>query len=177
MPERNNESAAIRNLQRYLRQISYDEDSIKAPPIDGVFETDTRDALRAFQALKGLPVTGSANQETWELLYAVYRASLSKNSPPRMIAIFPRTPDDYELTLGEQGTLVMLLQYMLTELTHSYSDLGSFSINGTYDTPTKSAVSAFQSHNVLQNTGNVNRDTWNQIADQYNSLFTRYQQE
>lgn len=174
MPDRNNEAAAIRNLQRYLRQISYDEESIKAPPIDGVFESDTRDALRSFQSLKGLPVTGTADQETWELLYAVYRASLAENSPPRTVAIFPRTPTNYELVLGNEGAVVMLLQYMLNELTHSYSDLGEIPLSGIYDTPTENAVSTFQSHNVLQKNGRVNRETWNQIADQYNSLFTRY---
>ncbi|MBQ9760468.1 MAG: peptidoglycan-binding protein [Clostridia bacterium] len=177
MPDQNTEAQAILNLQRYLRQLSYDEESIKAPPVDGIFETDTQNALRAFQKLKGLPVTGKADQETWELLYALYRASLAKNSQPRPIALFPRTPTDYELALGATGVLVMLLQYMLDELTHSYSDLGDFSVNGTFDEPTKAAVNAFQSHNVLRQTGAVDRDTWNQIADQYNSLFTRYQQE
>ena len=174
MPERNNESAAIRNLQRYLRQLSYDEESIKAPPIDGVFASDTRDALRSFQSLKGLPVTGVADQETWELLYALYRASLARNSPPRTVAIFPRTPENYELRVGSEGAVVMLLQYMLSELTRDYSDLGDLTPSGVYDTPTENAVTTFQSHNVLRKNGKVDRETWNQIADQYNSLFTRY---
>ena len=174
MPERKNEATAIRNLQRYLRQLSYDEKTIKAPPIDGVFESDTRDALRSFQALKGLPVTGVADQETWELLYALYRASLAQNSPPSTVAIFPRIPKDYELRLGNADAIVMLLQYMLNELTRDYSDLGELTPSGIYDAATENAVTIFQGHNVLKKNGRVDRRTWNQITDQYNSLFTRY---
>ena len=177
MPDQNTEAIAIRNLQRYLRQLSYDEESIQAPPVDGVFASDTEDALRAFQALKGLPVTGKANQETWELLYALYRASLASNSPPRPIHLFPRTPSNYELTLGAEGATVVLLQFMLGELTRDYSDLAVVNPSGIYDASTEAAVNAFQRHNVLQQTGRVNRDTWNQIADQYNSLATRDPQE
>ena len=177
MPTQANESSAIRNLQRYLRQLSYEEKSIIAPPVDGIFESDTREALLAFQALKGLPTTGTADQETWELLYAAYRASLSQSVPPRTVAIFPRVPKGLTLTLGSSGFPIMAIQYMLTELTSSYGDLGEFEINGIYDEPTKNAVTVFQSHNVLPKTGNVDFDTWNQIADQYNVLFTKYPEE
>lgn len=174
MPNRENEAIATRNLQRYLRQLSYDEKSITRPPIDGIFESDTRDALRAFQILKGLDPTGTADQETWELLYAAYLASLARNSPPRTVAIFSRSPDQVNLTVGSQGFPVTALQHMLTELTFQYSDLGDFEISGTYDEPTRGAVLAFQSHNVLEQTGNVDRLTWNQITDQYNVLFSKY---
>ncbi len=175
---RNNEEAAIRNLQRYLRQLSYDIDSsIPRPPVDGIFERDIENALRQFQESRGLPITGTADQETWELLYAAYRASLADSSPPRSVSLFPRTPDAYELDIGCEGIAVMTLQHMLTELTIDYSDLGDFAITGTYDTPTQNAVTAFQSHNVLKQTGKVDRLTWNRIADQYNTAFTRYPKE
>lgn len=174
IPPRENEAQAIRNLQRYLRQLSYDEDHITRPPIDGIFESDTRKSIRDFQAIKGLPVTGTADQETWELLYASYRSSLANNSSPRTIALFPRIPKDETLSIGSRGFTVSTLQHMLTELTLNYSDLGDFEISGVYDESTQHAVRTFQSHNVLSQTGNVDRLTWNQIADQYNTIFTRY---
>ncbi len=167
MSRQSTEIYAIQNLQRYLRQLSYDEEQIKAPPIDGVFEGETQDALRAFQALKGLPVTGVADQETWELLYTLYRASLAKNAPPRAVSVFPRTPESYALTPGSEGIAVSLLQHMLIELAYLYGDLGELSISGIYDAPTERAVSAFQDRNVLKKTGSVDRATWNQIADQF----------
>ena len=174
MSERQNETEAIRNLQRYLRQLSLDGTITPSPPIDGIFERDTRDALIAFQRSRDLPATGVADAQTWELLYAAYRSSLAANSPPRTVALFPRTPSGYSIGLGNEGFLVRTLQYMLTELGSDYSDLGNFEINGIYDQPTESAVTAFQSHNVLAQNGRVNQDTWNAITDRYNTLFTRF---
>lgn len=177
MTREETEAQAVRNLQRYLRQLSYDEESISAPPIDGIFESSTRNALQSFQALKELEPTGNADQETWELLYASYRASLAKNSPPRTVAILPRTPRNAELKRGSIGFPVMTLQHMLNELSFNYSDLGTIEINGIYDEATEKAVTAFQSHNVLQKNGRVDFDTWNEITDQYNTLFTKYSME
>lgn len=177
MPQRQNEEQAIRNLQRYLRRISYEEESIVAPPIDGIFESDTRNALRAFQALKGLEETGIADFETWELLYAAYRSTLARNSPPRAVAIFPRDPEDYVLTIGSEGIAVTTLQHMLTELSFDYAELNDVTVNGVFDPPTEAAVTAFQRHNVLRQTGKVDRSTWNTIADRYNTLFGNYSKE
>ena len=175
MPPRDNEQEAIRNLQRYLRQLSFDDNRITPrPPLDGIFDSNTENALRQFQGIKGLPQTGTADQETWELLFASYRASLANNSPPRTVALFSRTPNSFELHTGSTGFVISALQYMLTELTLNYQDLGDFEINGIYDENTRNAVSAFQAHNALRQTGNVDRLTWNQIVDQYNILFTRY---
>ena len=44
-----NEREAIFNLQRYLRQLSYHDTAIPSPPLDGVMDTVTTDALKAFQ--------------------------------------------------------------------------------------------------------------------------------
>ena len=83
MKEHPNYNEAVANLQRYLRQLSYWEKSIPQAPVDGVWDSQTEDALREYQRLRGLPVTGSADFETWERLYGDYRASLAAHSPPR----------------------------------------------------------------------------------------------
>ena len=58
MPQYPNEAQAIENLQRYLRQLSYSDASITPPPIDGIWERDTAQALRDFQRTRGIPETG-----------------------------------------------------------------------------------------------------------------------
>jgi len=62
MNDHPNQAPAVENLQRYLRQLSYDQPEIPAPPIDGIFESQTEEALRQFQRSRGLPVTGSADR-------------------------------------------------------------------------------------------------------------------
>ncbi len=167
-----NKAAATRNLQQYLRQLSYDEEGIPAPPVDGIFESQTTNSLREFQRSRGLPVTGRADLETWERLYADYRASLASNSPPRQISAFPSDPQGYVLTAGSVGFVVSALQYMLRELHHSYAALSDVVMTGIYDDQTQSAVRSFQRLNSLPEDGNVGLLTWNEIADQYNLLFS-----
>ena len=173
MNDHPNKAPAVENLQRYLRQLSYDEADIPAPPIDGVFESQTEEALRQFQRLRGLPVTGSADQETWEQLYRAYRSSLAYNSPPRQIAAFPLDPFGYVIAANSIGFAVLALQQMLRELSYNYAALGELPVTGIYDENTQNAVRLFQANNRLPADGNVGLLTWNAIADQYNALFSK----
>ena len=65
-----NERVAIANLQRYLRQLAYFDETLGEVPIDGIFDSATEEALRAFQEGAGLPPTGRADFVTWETLFA-----------------------------------------------------------------------------------------------------------
>lgn len=168
-----NQAPAVENLQRYLRQLSYDEPEIPAPPIDGIFESQTEEALRQFQRLRGLPVTGSADQETWERLYNAYRSSLAYNSPPRQISAFPLDPIGYVITTGSAGFAVLALQQMLQELSYHYAALVGLPVTGIYDETTQNAVRIFQQGNRLPVDGNVGLQTWNAITDQYNALSSK----
>ena len=174
MANQETQRTAVSNLQRYLRQISYDANGVSSPPIDGIFESATQKSLREYQAEKNLPVTGIADQKTWEMLYASYRSSLAANSPPRQITLFPRVPDTVNLATGSTGFVVAALQYMLTELSINYSDLGLFPINGIFDESTARAVRIYQSHNTLRPDGKVDRETWDSVADQYNTLASQF---
>ena len=50
-----NYSPAVANLQRYLRQLAYTSPEIGQVPVDGIFDSATRDALQNYQRLAGLP--------------------------------------------------------------------------------------------------------------------------
>ena len=171
MNDHPNHAAATRDVQRYLRQLSFDEPTIPPPPIDGIFDTRTSDAVRQFQRLKGLEPSGIVDTDTWDLLYVDYRASLAANTPARMIAVFPPTPPEYVLGLGSVGFAVTALQYMLRELQHSYSALADVAQTGMYDEQTANAVRVIQKGARLPITGKVDLLTWNTVADAYNALF------
>ena len=63
---------ATAELQRYLRAVSYRHDRVPHVGIDGIYGEETEDAVRAFQLLFGLPVTGAVDLLTFSLLYAEY---------------------------------------------------------------------------------------------------------
>lgn len=170
MPRYENEAQAILNLQRYLRQLSYHYPEITAPPIDGIFESDTERSLREFQALRGLPVTGRADRRTWEELYALYRASLAENEPPRTVAILPFVAGEILLSEGDEGFTINVLQFMLRELGESLIELEEIEINGIFDAKTARAVRLFRQQNRLPEGETVDLVTWNTLVDRFNRL-------
>ena len=168
MPKQFTEKDAIRNLQIYLRRLSYiNDDTIKAP-IDGIFESSTQNALRQFQRNNDLPVTGVADRATWDALYAQYLIELKRLTLPDPIIPFPSFPTDYKTSLGEESFLVSIIQYMLRELSIIYDTFNDVKITGKYDHITKDAISDFQKRNGLSDTGEVDKATWNALARIYN---------
>ena len=171
MTDHQNNSIAVRNLQRYLRQLSYDGIGIATPPVDGIFGSDTERSLRDFQRTQGLAQTGTADALTWELLYAAYRASLANRALPQSLDVFPRMPEGNRLRMGSSGFTVTALQYILQELEALYGGMRDVTLSGRYDRATEDAVREFQRVNRLPVTGEVDLLTWNLLADQHNLLF------
>ncbi len=172
MPTYRTERDAVRNLQRYLRRLSFEENDLLPIPIDGIFDTRTREAVEEFQRMMALPVTGVADRRTWELLFAEYER-LGREADRRISPdLFPRTPLDYETTAGESHAFITLLQFMLNELNLFYETLPLLELTGTMDAPTSSAVREFQRISRLPMTGQVNRNTWNRLSEEYNQYAT-----
>ena len=170
MPIYENEAQATAYLQRYLRQLSYHHPEITPPPIDGIFERDTEESLKDFQAMVGLPVTGRADRRTWDALYAMYRASIAENEPPRTVAILPFVAGEILLQKGDEGFTINVLQYMLRELGESLAELEKIEISGIFDENTARAVRLFRVQNGLPEGETVDLITWNTLVDRFNRL-------
>ena len=173
--DKQNEQAAIRNLQRYLRQLSYVNDQIPTAPIDGIYDTATRDAVRAFQRTEKLPDTGVVDPLTWERIFVRYEESLARESAPVPLAQFPRLSVGYALRRGDESFLVRLVQYALGELDLIYEGVDNVPQTGVYDDATMAAVRGFQRRHGLPETGEVDRATWDALATTYNREFGGYQ--
>ncbi len=162
-----NETEAIRNLQRYLRQLSYHDPAIREVPVDGIFGNDTKEALTAFQKGVGLPATGVADRETFDLLFQTYLRSVETYSPPMGFDIFPSEPDNYSVGPGDRQFLVRVIQYLLEEIKVIHDDIGPVPETGVFDTATERAVRQFQLRNELEATGRVNRYTWDKLNTEH----------
>ena len=168
MPRQFTEKDAIRNLQTYLRRLSYMDDDMINAPIDGIFEEKTRDAVRQFQRSNDLPVTGVADRQTWDAIYQAYLRELERIAMPDPIIPFPSYPADYRMKLGEESFLVSIVQHMLQELSTIYDTFDDVKINGRYDEVTANAIKDFQTRNSLAPTGEVDKATWNELSRIYN---------
>ena len=160
---------AIRNLQRYLRRLSYVDPSIPPVSIDGMFDERTRDALIAFQINTGLPPTGRADRETWELLYSAYLDALFQASLPQPIPLFPIAPEDYTIGQGDTGFLVSTVQFLLSEISTLYDFPLAVEITGVFDGTTEEAIRTMQRYFLLPVTGRVDKRLWNYLVGAYSA--------
>ena len=166
------ERDAIRNLQRYLRRLSFEENAIQAIPIDGIFDSRTEEALSEFQRMNSLPITGRADRLTWDALFAEYERLTIQEDTVVYPEFFPLIPRGYVTSLGEESSFIKILQFTLDELRYAYDSLPSFDISGKMDESTSWAVEEFQRIHGIARTGQVDRNTWNRISEEYNRYVT-----
>ena len=162
-----NKADAVSNLQRYLRRLSLEHPSILPVPIDGIFAKQTTRALKEFQGLFSLPVTGIADRLTWDTLFAEYTRLLALDARTPLPDFFPSAPPNYQTQAGERNAFIALLQFMLNELLVTYDTLPELTLNSIMDEPTSQAVSEFQRIHLLPVSGQVDRPTWNRIVQEY----------
>ncbi|MBQ8641508.1 MAG: peptidoglycan-binding protein [Clostridia bacterium] len=67
------EGEDVTTLQTYLNRVSDAYPSIPKVTVDGIFGQNTAQAVRVFQGLFGLPVTGFVGAATWNTLANTYR--------------------------------------------------------------------------------------------------------
>ena len=168
------EKQAVTNLQRYLRQLAYADDTLTQPPIDGIFDTVTRRALTEFQTKNNLSPTGIADRTTWELLFKLYLKSIATHSPSKRPHVFPNNAIGNNLKSGDTSFYVTALQFMLRELSKNYGETLNIEITGLYDANTSAAVKHFQALNALPETSATDKETWDRIVDSYNRHANEY---
>ncbi len=172
------ETQAILNLQRYLRQLSRFDPDIPTVDEDGIFGDETRASLEAFQKKYGLPITGTADPETWAMLFEEYLADVERRTRPEPIFVFPRYPTDYSIGPGDENVLVGIIQLLLRDVIILYGrDAEPLPIDGRYGALTEEAVKDFQRVQRLPDDGRVDRVTWNRLARASGPAVNEYRRE
>ncbi len=176
MADKPYEKQAITNLQRYLRQLSYEDDDMMRPPVDGIFEEQTEQSLIYFQSKNGFEPSGVADRETWDALFNAYLQSIEFHSPSTPVTIFSRHPDGFLLQPGDSSLYVIMLQHMLRELSRDYGDVLAIEQTNIYDEQTSQAVKSFQKTNNMTENGVTDILTWNRITQAHNRRINEYTQ-
>ncbi len=162
----------IYDLQRFLRRIEQEQGYPQPLTPDGIFGPETEAGVKDFQRRNGLPITGTADYETWTLIFNQYLALRPGDTMPATVLFFP-TGMDGKLAPGNRGIPVLALQMLLnTPVTH-YANLTPIPLTGEYDAATANAVSKAQRSFRLAETGTTDRATWDALALLHNSLFER----
>lgn len=155
----------IRSLQTMLRVLS--EDNRKIPPVvpDGIYSATTQQAVIAFQRENNIPVTGIADQQTWDAIVEAYEDAEIRIGKAESIEIIMDPGQVFRL--GDTSPYIYLLQSILTQLSFDHPTILTPTHNGTLDELTAESLSGFQLLAGLPVTGELDKITWKHLARQF----------
>lgn len=161
---------AVTNIQYLLAYLAEFYSEIPPLALDGIFGKATENAVKSFQALFELPITGEVDLATWDTLYRTYQGFIStvpfKYFEGRLYP-YPGVP----LRLGSESEVVRLLQEYLNFISEFFSEIPTVSPTGYFGSRTQEAVIAFQRLVGLAPNGTVGAATWNAISSLYSDLY------
>ena len=159
---------SIRELQRYIRNISLERSDVPTSAVDGFYDSVTASAVTAVQRSLGLPATGVTDLATWNAMRDESAAILARRAPAAQAGRF--SPPESVLGAGDSGDVVLMLQIMLTAAAHRFPAIPEPELTGRYDSATEISVTAFQRAADLPVSAVTDKETWDAIADTYNVI-------
>ena len=152
-------------LQQKLRNISKVYSDIPSIIPDGIFGNETEEAVKAFQRKFGLTETGVVNFELWNKIDTESRKALFILSDPIQITEIKK--EDLPLVIGQTGRRVQTLNLMLSRLGELYSNFSLSDPGNEFTDETRREVEKWQKIIDNQVTGEVDKLTWNRLAEHY----------
>ena len=158
-------------LQYFLAIISEFNDMIPSVEVTGTFGPETKNSVLEFQKLNNLPQTGVVDDSTWDVLYNTFIGITNTVfSSGRTNTIEAAPYGGVVLKLGSVSESVKVLQQYLNVISNVYSEISPVAVTGIYNKATESSVLEFQKRFSLEETGEVDRNVWNAIANEYKNV-------
>ena len=158
-------SQPVRSLQTMLRVIGQDAGRQLTVVPDGIYGKQTQSEVARFQRERGIPVTGVADQLTWERIATEYPDALTRVGPAEPVRVILNPGKVFRR--GEESHYILLAQAMLLSLSDIYGSLSAPQLNGVYDELTANAVASFQNLSALPQTGELDKVTWKHLTLHY----------
>ncbi len=167
-------------IQRDLRRIRKNYPAI--PDITttlGIYDLETENAVKKFQEIFGLPVTGVVDKGTWYKIKYIY-TSVKKLSDLYSEGL---TEDEItflytdELNYGDTGIEVQYVHYFLDALAFLDKDIPRLPLNSIYNNNTITMVKAFQEKYKLPVTGVFTYQDWLVLQNAYNNILKSFPSE
>ncbi len=154
----------VLRMQQYLAFISDElgQDTLSRPEVNGIFDSETQDAVRQFQNYYGLVQTGTVNEATWNAIVTSYYA-LGGGEATSDARPYPGTL----LRRGSSGTDVAWVQTMLNAVAAVDLSLPTLAVDGVFGPQTEQNVRTFQSQYGLAVDGIVGPLTWEALTREY----------
>ena len=160
----------VKSIQIFLNRISRNYPAIpKIPQADGIFDNATEAAVKVFQAVFVLAVTGIVDEATWYRILYIYtsvkRLAELNSEGVRFEDVAPQF--DENITIGSEGVVVQNLQYYLAVIGAYYEAVQPVEITGYFGEETENSLKSFQRVFGLPQTGRLDRATKNDLYRAY----------
>ncbi len=167
-------------IQRDLRRIKRNYPAI--PSISstlGIYDEETDEAVKKFQEIFSLPVTGRVDKATWYKIKYVYTSvkklgdlyseGLSENEATFLY--------EDELNYGDTGIEVEFVHYFLDAIAFLDSDIPRLPTNSIYNDNSVAMVKAFQNKYGLPVTGTFTYRDWKVLKEVYDNILKSFNSE
>lgn len=161
----------IRSLQTMLRVIAEDDSRLPTVVPDGVYGQSTLRAVSAFQRLYGLPVTGVADQFTWEKIVEVFDEALIRIGKAEPLEIIFEPGQVFRM--GDSSPYLFIVQGVLQSLSEDFPTINTPYSTGVFDRETANAIRAFQILADLPATAELDRKTWKHLSRHFTLFANR----
>lgn len=167
-------------IQRDLRRIRQNYPAI--PDISdtlGIYNQETEDAVKKFQEIFSLPITGIVDKGTWYKIKYVYTSvkklsDLYSEGITEEEATFLYTD---QLNYGDTGIEVDYINYFLDAIAFLDNDIPRLQTNSIYNNNTMTMVKAFQEKYNLPVTGIFTYSDWAVLKEVYRSILNSFPEE
>lgn len=163
----------VKIIQNQLNRIRRNYPAIPQIDVDlGIFDTATQEAVVKFQQIFNLKQTGTVDKSTWYKIKEIYNGvkRLSELASEGLSVEEVTTLYESELALGSSGYPVTTIQYYLNIIAYFNPNLNIIPITSLFDETTQNAVIRFQNEYGINQTGTVNRETWNKVTFVYSEI-------
>lgn len=163
-------SQPVRSLQYMLRQVSKRHHGLPELQPDGRFGERTLEAVMRFQRMMHLPVTGVVDQATWNAIRREWLDVERELADPRQLRAFPVGA---KAELGASEEYLLVVQAMFQALSRVLEDIQEEQLNGILDETSIDNIRWLQNHANLEETGVLDRRTWDALAQLYELFVVR----
>lgn len=171
----------VRALNLQLNRISQNYPAIPKIKEEGVYFTvDTEEAVKKFQEIFNLPITGIVDKATWYKIKYIY------NAVKKIADLYSEgiSIDDVKLLFKKQLQIndvdysVRTLNYMLNVISYFNNNILFLDLTGEkFNEDTKNVVKSFQEEYSIPVTGIVDANTWRSIREAYEQTLNSIPEE
>ena len=156
----------VRNLQHFLRHISYYYNTVPAVIPDGIFSSQTKESVAGFQKTFSLPITGAVDFDTWNRIISIFNEISEYETEALLPQVFPAT--DCLINPDENPLCLYLIHSMLYSITSVFENFDDFNITGVHDESSVNLIKDLQQLFNLEPNGIIDKKTYNMITALYN---------